>query len=107
VSFLLSGQFSALMANLSDELAPVIVSVMLMMIPIVALLTSHQRKMAKIMRESDGVQDPRLAMENEYLRREMAELKALMHQQAIAIDNLAPRLAAPMDVSQRLENPLR
>ena len=82
-----------------------VVPVIIFMIPIVAILTSHQRKMAEIYQQR-GPQpgfDPTVAMQVDALRREVGELKQLMHQQAIAIDNLAPRLMPP-DVTDRLEN---
>ena len=84
------------------ELAPVIVAVMMFMIPIVAILVKHQQKMAIIMR----THVPQLAptAETETVRRELAELKGLMHQQAIAIDNLSRKVEASTELAQRLEN---
>ena len=104
MNVLMETGFSNLLGSVSEDLAPMIVAVMLMMIPIVAILTSHQRKMAKIMREDDRAMNPRAAHEADSVKRELAELKALMHQQAIAIDNLATRVNAPAEISQRLEN---
>lgn len=55
-----------------------------LMIPIVAVLTSHQQKMAQILNRTSGDHT-----EVEALRREIAELKTLIHQQAITLDSLA------------------
>jgi len=83
-----------------QELAPVIVSVMMFMIPIVYILVKHQQKMAIIMR----TQAPQLANpDTDLVRRELAELKGLMHQQAIAIDDLSRKVEASTELSQRLE----
>lgn len=54
-----------------------------LMIPIVAVLTSHQQKMAQILNRNVGDHTELAA-----LRQEIAELKALVHQQAINLDNL-------------------
>ncbi len=86
------------------ETLGVLVPIVIFMIPIVAILTSHQRKMAELMRPTGGQIDQRLGYEIETMRRELAEVKTLLHQQAIAIDNLAPRLSPPADINQRLEN---
>lgn len=55
-----------------------------LMIPIVAVLTNHQQKMAQILNSNAGDHTELAA-----LRQEIAELKGLVHQQAISIDNLA------------------
>jgi hypothetical protein len=67
-----------------------------LMIPIVAILTYHQRKMAEIIHGSQAQSLPN--PEVEYLRREVLELKQIVHQQTIAIDNfkqLPPRSSSP------------
>jgi len=91
-------------AAFGPEMAGLIVPVVIFMIPIIAILTSHQRKMAELMRPSGQPVDARVVYEIEALRREVTELKTLLHQQAIAIDNIAPRLAPPTDVASRFEN---
>ncbi|HVT13111.1 MAG TPA: hypothetical protein VHE55_12675 [Fimbriimonadaceae bacterium] len=55
-----------------------------LMIPIVAVLTSHQQRMAQILNRTTGDHS-----EIEALRREIAELKTLIHQQAITLDSIA------------------
>lgn len=97
-------QFSA------DEIAPMIASVLLFMIPIIAILTAHQRKMAEIIHrgQSHGTGPNEL----DSLRMEISRLTQAIHQNTIAVDNLvqqqnpsaAPRLAGelPPDFS-RLE----
>lgn len=60
--------------------------IILLMIPLVAILTTHQRKMAELMHGKRG-QLPNPEVES--LRKEMAEVRQLLHQQMIAIDNIA------------------
>ncbi|RYG36881.1 hypothetical protein EON81_08395 [bacterium] len=67
-----------------EDLVPLMIPILALLIPIVAILTSHQRKMAEIMRDRNPMVDGNV----EALRREVHELKALVHQQSIAIDNL-------------------
>jgi hypothetical protein len=63
----------------------IIVPILVFMIPIIAILTSHQRKMAEIYAHQAHVQpNPEIAA----LRQEIQELKQLIHQQAIAMDNV-------------------
>lgn len=80
------------------------IPILIFMIPIVAILTSHQQKMAELVRRQNPVQDEQLAA----LRMEVQELKALVHQQAIALDNFIasqPRLTPPASpIEQRLNN---
>lgn len=75
-----------------------LVPILAILIPIVAIITSHQRKMAEIRHRQGGGLD-----EVERLRREIVELKSLVHEQAIALDNLAdPRPIASSQISDRL-----
>ena len=62
----------------------VMIPVTALMIPIVALLTHHQQKMAQILNQNAGDHNAIAA-----LRNEIAELKGLVHQQAITLDNIA------------------
>lgn len=76
----------ALMFGLDAGIIALSIPVLALAIPIVAILTQHQQKMANILSNqrgntSDGAVDA--------LRREVAELKEIVHQQSIAIDNLA------------------
>ncbi len=55
-----------------------------LMIPIVAILTYHQRKMAELMRTQLPQGNPQELSE---MRREMQELKQIVAQQAIQMDD--------------------
>lgn len=69
-----------------DEIIPLVLGAIFFMIPIVAILTSHQQKMAKIMRQNA---DTSSNAQIEQMRVEMEALRQLVMQQTIAIDNLS------------------
>lgn len=64
-------------------------------IPIVAILTAHQRKMAQLIH---GTQGPR--EEVEALRREVTELRNLVYQQAIKLDSLSGSQVQSLTIGQ-------
>jgi hypothetical protein len=69
-----------------EDVLPFFIPIVIFMIPIIAILTSHQRKMAELLHGSRQNNLP--SPEVEMLRREVQELKQIVHQQTIAIDNL-------------------
>jgi len=69
-----------------DDLIALVLGALVFMIPIVAILTQHQQRMAKFMREG---QQPQQNQDTEALRREVETLRQLVLQQTISIDNLA------------------
>ncbi len=73
-----------------DDLIALVLGAILFLIPIVAILTQHQQKMARLMREGQ----PQNPAESEAIRREMETLRQLVMQQTIAIDNLAAQQQA-------------
>jgi hypothetical protein len=68
-----------------EDLIPLLSVGMIFLIPIVAILTKHQQKMAVIFREQQ-LNNPSLSANNSH---EIAQMKELLAQQMIAIDNLA------------------
>lgn len=80
-----------------ENIIGAMIPIVIFAIPIVAILTSHQQKMAKLLhggQQNDSV---------EALRREVAELKSLVYQQSIAIDNLVAVQTRPVsDVRERI-----
>lgn len=62
----------------------IFIPIIALMIPIVGMLVRHQQKMAEIMHSSRAS-----LPEVEMLRREVADLKGLVHQQSIEIDSLS------------------
>ncbi len=58
-----------------------------MVLGAIAILTEHQRKLAKIRHDAKGSDATQLAA----LQEQVKELTALVHQQTIALDSLAGR----------------
>lgn len=87
------------------EIIPVIAIVATFSVPIVAILVHHQRKMAELIHRQHP-QPMMMTPEVEALRREVSELKQMVQQQTIAIDDvraLAQRNApGGPEVSNRL-----
>jgi hypothetical protein len=72
----------------SDDWMPFVLGAIMFLIPIVAILTRHQQKMALILRDNRGFEgNAELAS----LRAEVARLTQAVHQQTIALDNLSRR----------------
>lgn len=82
-----------------EDIFPFLIPLVIFMIPIVAILTSHQRKMAELLHGSGQQLLP--SPEIEALRREVLELKQIVHQQTIAIDSI--RQLPPPSVADRFE----
>ena len=83
------------------------------LIPIIAILTSHQRKMAELIhgrKEQQGQQADTLPHVHDrlsHMEREMAELKDLVRNQTIALDNLAnarPVTGSQSQLTERLHD---
>ena len=89
-----------------SEIAPLAIPILIFMIPIIAILTSHQQRMAKIMHESGQLGNN---AEINALRGEVQQLRELVHQQAIQVDNLIQlqtrqTVNPSQDLQSRLEN---
>lgn len=85
------------------EILALLIPITALMIPIVAILVSHQQKMARIIHGEGGANT---RAQIDALRAEVAQLKEVIHQQTIALDNLANRPIAPPttnDVAERLQ----
>jgi hypothetical protein len=74
---------------ISEGVLALLIPIAALCIPIVAILTSHQQKMANLFAQQAQGKSQLSSDELNALRREVMELKSLVHQQAIAIDNLA------------------
>lgn len=85
---------------MDHDIAPLFAMLMIFGIPIIAILTSHQRKMAQILHDN-ARQAAAPSAETQMLREEIRELKALVYQQAIALDNLG-RPSAEVRVKDRV-----
>lgn len=84
-----------------EDFIPILAILMVFGIPIIAILTSHQQKMARLFAENH--QNANLSNpETQALRAEVRELKELVLQQSIALDNLHRPLPADADVQRRV-----
>lgn len=66
----------------------VLVPVTALCIPIVAILTRHQQKMAELLRSGHAQLPQQTQGEIAHLQREVAQLKQIVSQQSILIDDL-------------------
>lgn len=83
----------------------ILIPIIALMIPIVALLTQHQRRMAELMRQGNQGNPNELTE----LRREVQQLKEIVSQQAIQMDDFLSnqrKLAAPPPAPSELQNRL-
>lgn len=86
-----------------ENLIPIVAIVMVFGIPIVAILTAHQRKMAELFHSRNA--QPQYNPEIAALREEVRELKQLIHQQAITMDNLVQtRVTPPPSIQDRINS---
>lgn len=70
-----------------EEMIPIVAIVATFSVPVIAILVHHQRKMAELIHRQHP--QPMLATpEIDALRREVAELKHLVQQQTIALDDV-------------------
>ncbi len=99
--------YTLFLADFGNEFGPVIACLGCFMIPIIAILTSHQRKMAMIIHGSQAQQNQQ-NMQNDALASEVRELKQIVYQQSISIDSISSKLdrmstpAPGTNVQQRL-----
>jgi hypothetical protein len=84
-----------------EDVLPLLIPFVVFLVPIVAILTHHQRKMAELYH---GNRQPLPDQSVEALKHEIAELKQVVHQQTVAIDSLSrPQgLSSPEGISQRI-----
>ncbi len=81
----------------------VVIPMMIFAIPIIAILTGHQRKMAELMQSRHAAQNLQ-SPEIQILRAEILELKDLVRQQAIALDTLQNKVLESRSPESTLQN---
>lgn len=92
------------MGNFFEALVPIMAIAFVFGIPILAILTSHQRKMAELMRSQSG--NPQAQQEAQALRYEVAQLRDLVNQQQIQLDTLQMQMRSAPMASPRAEDVL-
>ena len=90
-----------------EDVFPFLIGALVFMIPIIAILTQHQRKMALIMRGQDEEGRPIKTNSIDKLEQDMRELRQLVAQQAITLDNVCEnqkRLLETMQASDEIRS---
>lgn len=83
-----------------EELIPLVAIVFALMIPIIAMLTYHQRKMAEIIRKDNLQSLP--SPEVDSLRREISQLRDVVGSLAINVDNLKDEVRGNSKIQDRI-----
>jgi dsDNA-specific endonuclease/ATPase MutS2 len=76
-----------------EDFIPIVAIVATFSIPVVAILTYHQRKMTELI-HGKANQQQSLQVESQRIENEVRELRQLVHQQTIAIDDIRKKLDA-------------
>lgn len=72
-----------------DNVMTVLIVGICMLVPIIKVLVSHQQKMTELLHRQN---QPASLPDAARLEQEIRELKSLVHQQAIALDNLSAKI---------------
>lgn len=83
----------------------VMIPVIALIIPIVAILTKHQMNMAQIIHGrplNEANQGVPILNDQSQLQEEVRQLRELMHQQAITLDNLRDEIKATHTIQERI-----
>lgn len=83
-----------------DEFIAVVAIVMVFGIPIVAILTHHQRKMAELIHRNHAEVNPIVVEEVNRLREEVSQLRSQLNETTIALDDA--RRLRPVEVQERI-----
>lgn len=81
------------------EIFAVAIPIVFMMIPIVAILTNHQRKMAEIIHR-----DRSHSGTDEAVLREIQNLRHQLNQLTLSVDSLKDEVRTSQAVQERIEN---
>ena len=83
-----------------DEFIAVVAIVMVFGIPIVAILTHHQRKRAELIHRNHAEVNPIVVEEVNRLREEVSQLRSQLNETTIALDEA--RRLRPVEVQERI-----
>jgi hypothetical protein len=89
-----------LIAQFTEEMIPIVAILMVFGIPIIAILTHHQRKMAELIHSRGQDLNPTVMDEVQRLRSEVQQLRRELHETTIALDDV--RRPAPRGIEQRM-----
>lgn len=91
-------------ADVDPGIIAVFIPIVFAFIPIIAILTKHQRSMAEIIHKSQTNNSHDLVRELSSLRYEVAQLRERVNEQTIALDAMNSRTANVPEIAARLEN---
>jgi hypothetical protein len=94
-------------ANLDDGIIALMIPIFALAIPIVVVLTNHQRKMAEIIHQTHANNNVQPVAELEAIRMELQNMRMQMNQHTIALDDLRTQQqqlppSMPQTVQERL-----
>ncbi|HXH59909.1 MAG TPA: hypothetical protein VNI20_00975 [Fimbriimonadaceae bacterium] len=74
-----------------EDLAPFfVVFGLLVIVPIVSMMTKHQRKMAELLHRNQGPNEDRVLAKLDQMQREIERLKERQNEIILAVDNRSP-----------------
>ncbi|MBS1725922.1 MAG: hypothetical protein JST51_04320 [Armatimonadetes bacterium] len=82
------------------DMAGILVPIAALSIPVIKILTRHQAQMTQLIHSQGNL--PQVQSDTSELREEVRQLRELMHQQAIAIDNLRDDIRSSNNVQARI-----
>lgn len=83
------------------DFAPMIASIFVMLIPIVAILTRHQQKMTLLMRQENQPQEDVNSLLS--LQYEVHQLKSMVSDLAMSVDSLKNELRSTTRIQERVK----
>lgn len=101
-------EMNAGLAFISEDVAMVFIPIIIFSIPIIAILTHHQRKMAELMRKDQQENQPPVnaALYDQLSRisTQLDDVKNQLNQHSIAIDEMqSGRASSDSDVQERIQ----
>ena len=85
-----------------EVIASILVPLTVLLIPVIAILTRHQQKMAELIHGNPQNRLPMVQNDDSQLSEDVRQLRELMHQQAIALDNLRDEVRSGKSVQDRI-----
>lgn len=83
-----------------DAIGPVVATIAVFSIPIVAILTAHQRKMTELLHRNNPQQDVNTQAQLAHMQRQIDEIKGLLQEHIIAQDS---KRTAEQQLQQRVQ----
>lgn len=92
--------FLAAPGDLFEAIGPVVATIAVFSIPIIAILTAHQRKMTELLHRNNPQHDVNTQAQLAHMQRQIDEIKGLLQEHIIAQDS---KRAAEQQLQQRVQ----